>query len=1442
MQRSFIFFFLFLYAFCVDAQRGKHGDKVVSTSNSIVNEYTTLTTDVGAGAMSITVANSSLNSNARFTTNLLEGDLVMIIQMQGASMQGDWNGYGSPPRYDTAAPWGNITAYNNCGNYEYAMVEAIPNATTIDLHCGLQKNYTAAGKTQIIRVPRYNTLTINASAEITCPAWNGSTGGVVAVEVLDNTIVNGSINATGKGFRGGEADNLTAVYNKLLATLSPNDGGEKGESVKGYQADYDSNNGRYCKGAPANGGGGGNAHNAGGGGGANGGNPASWNGYGNPDLSNASWAQAWDLEIPGFSATTSSGGGKGGYTRSHADRNALTEPLNTSAWGGSHDGTNGWRNPNGGFGGRPLDYSTGKIFLGGAGGAGDADNDEPISGGNGGGLIYIVSYDTISGSGSILSNGDDGGSSDVLGNDGSGGGGAGGTIILNAMDMVSGISLFADGGAGGSQVWPGATLQAHGPGGGGGGGYVAVSNGAPVQQANGGVNGTTNANALTEFPANGATKGGDGTTGASITNYESVLLSNDTTVCTNEVVTLYVDTNGTYPPGMAINWYDAMTGGTLVGTGSSFTTPALAATITYYVGLCPGNYLEPLTITVTSSADASITSANTFCISDANLNLTAVDGGGAWTGPGITNGALGTFSPSTAGEGTHRIYYTIPGGSCGDVDSMDITVTPSADASITAAGPYCVGDDKDTLQAVDGGGTWSGTGISNPAIGEFDPAAAGAGTWNITYTIAGTCGDADNISITVSNTFDATIISSGPYCTGDAKDTLKAVDVGGTWGGTGISNATIGEFDPAAAGVGTHTITYTIAGSCGDADNAIITVTADLDPSITSSLTSYCLSDQQDTLEAMDGGGTWSGNGILNPSEGIFDPATAGVGVHKISYTISGPCGGSDTITINVNDKFDATINPVSIFCSSQSPVNLSAADPGGLWTGAGITDSGLGTFDPSVAGVGNHIISYTFSGSCGDQDQINIQVDSSANAKINTVNPFCVADDADTLSAFTSGGVWSGTGITDMNVGEFSPGIADTGLHKITYTISGTCGDADSIMVKVTAQLDATITSIGPICDQDSFTLSAVDAGGNWEGLGVQNATTGDFDPAEAGVGDHNITYTLSGACGDTDVVRITIYKSMDATITSDSIYCTSGPTVSLLAVDNGGIWSGAGILDSINGTFDPATAGVGTHVITYSISADCPDSGTVNIIVSDKFVAAIQAAGPFCASDSASNLIGTVPGGDWSGTGIDSSGLFNPLTAGAGTHTITYIIPGICGDTATTSIVVMPKPAINAGADVKIGTGQSTTLTASGGSSYTWSPATDLSCTTCENPDASPVRTTTYTLIGIDANACIAIDSVTVTIDDSCDGVFIPDAFSPNGDGSNDVFNAMSSCIDNYTLRVFDRWGEKVFETSDLTQSWDGTYKGKILMPAVFVYYFDGVLTNFEPLKVTGDVTLVR
>jgi gliding motility-associated-like protein len=157
----------------------------------------------------------------------------------------------------------------------------------------------------------------------------------------------------------------------------------------------------------------------------------------------------------------------------------------------------------------------------------------------------------------------------------------------------------------------------------------------------------------------------------------------------------------------------------------------------------------------------------------------------------------------------------------------------------------------------------------------------------------------------------------------------------------------------------------------------------------------------------------------------------------------------------------------------------------------------------------------------------------------------------------------------------------------------------------------------------------------------------------------------------------------------------------------------------------------------------------------------------------------------------------------------------------------------------------GNSSVLTAQpSGYSYQWTPTTGLSNPNGQITNATPTQTTTYT-VQVTDGICIKSASVKVDVlEIACDRtfVYIPNAFSPNGDLENDVLYVRSAVATKILFRIFDRWGELVFETSDQNQGWDGTFRGKLLDPDTYDYYLEATCVDGEDKIIKGNVTLLR
>ncbi|HVR24797.1 MAG TPA: hypothetical protein VMU26_15905, partial [Candidatus Polarisedimenticolia bacterium] len=502
------------------------------TLAGVLNTYYPGTASVAAGATSIPVGTATGAGGA-----IANGSLLLVIQMQDASIS-----TANSVAYGNGSTGSGFTAINNSGNYEFVKATGAVIGGSVPIGGagiggGLVFGYNAAnasgttGKStyQVVLVPQYLNATLSSATPPTAAAWNGSSGGVLALDIAQALNLGGAtVSVNGLGFRGGAGmqfsggvggaatDFRVAAPATYTGAIRTGVDAAKGEGVagtpawvesgasflaggSGYPSGTTGTDGSMARGAPGNAGGGGtdadpttNSQNAGGGGGGNGGS----GGFG---------GDSW-------SSNLSSGGEGGAVFPATIDR----------------------------------------LALGGGGGAGvrndDPGNPQASSAAAGGGIIFIRA-NSLTGTGTLTANGASAYNGTL--NDAGGGGGSGGTIvILTATGGESGLTLNVNGGNGGNawQVQPYTLVNRHGPGGGGGGGVIFVS-GAPASvSVSGGASGLT----LTPGVPYGATAGKPGSSVISAT-LTQVTGIQSAALCTPDV-TLAKNHVGNFTRGLAASY------------------------------------------------------------------------------------------------------------------------------------------------------------------------------------------------------------------------------------------------------------------------------------------------------------------------------------------------------------------------------------------------------------------------------------------------------------------------------------------------------------------------------------------------------------------------------------------------------------------------------------------------------------------------------------------------------------------------------------------------------------------------------------------------------------------------------------------------------------------------------------------------------------------------
>jgi gliding motility-associated-like protein len=350
----------------------------------------------------------------------------------------------------------------------------------------------------------------------------------------------------------------------------------------------------------------------------------------------------------------------------------------------------------------------------------------------------------------------------------------------------------------------------------------------------------------------------------------------------------------------------------------------------------------------------------------------------------------------------------------------------------------------------------------------------------------------------------------------------------------------------------------------------------------------------------------------------------------------------------------------------------------------------------------------------------------------------------------------------------------------------------------------------------------------------------------------------TASGICSSTDSkdIQISPYPLLNAQPPTASI--CQGQSITLAANTDA---TGSQItwtdykLNDIHSTNPVATPDVDTtyHVIAVNATG-CTSEGDVKIAVSQPFTVTSM-DGEVCAGLTIQLHAAGATSYKWSpADSLSNPNGQNPVANPSTTTTYTVVGYGkdACfTDTATATITVHAAPSIEAGPDMTEPVGSQVQILAVGSADITkvqWWPVSWLDCADCMQPVATPKQTTTYHVTATNNFGCSSVDDITIKMVCEAGVSWLPNTFTPNNDGQNDIFYIRGKGVKSVkSFRIFNRWGQVVFERTnfnieDASQGWDGTFKGVPVNPDVFVYIAEMICDSNEEFTLKGNVMLLR
>ncbi|HRO41611.1 MAG TPA: PKD domain-containing protein [Flavipsychrobacter sp.] len=376
------------------------------------------------------------------------------------------------------------------------------------------------------------------------------------------------------------------------------------------------------------------------------------------------------------------------------------------------------------------------------------------------------------------------------------------------------------------------------------------------------------------------------------------------------------------------------------------------------------------------------------------------------------------------------------------------------------------------------------------------------------------------------------------------------------------------------------------------------------------------------------------------------------------------------------------------------------------------------------------------------------------------------------------------------------------------------------------------------------------------WNFNGQQTSTTKTPSYSFTSPGTYTVTLGATNTHGCTDSVTKTIEVFTPPVVSAefDTTICSGDPTQLSATGAQTYVWTPASSLSCNNCQSPVATPNVTTKYIVAGTDINgCVNKDSVLITVRYFTTSEVAPGGAICEDSSFQLLAFGAERYEWTpAETLNEDDIPNPIASP--TTTTTYMVraweASCLADTNYVKVTVYPKPDVDAGPDDTTFAGKEIVLMASSNSfvSFLWSPGNTLNCTACSAPIAIPRATTNYKVIATSEKGCRNTDSMTVFIFCYSDQVFVPNTFTPNNDGQNDIFYPRGVGMKQITsFRIYNRWGEVVFERrgfllNDASAGWDGTYKGQQLNSDIFIYSIDGICDSGEPMSWKGDVTLIR
>lgn len=841
-----------------------------------------------------------------------------------------------------------------------------------------------------------------------------------------------------------------------------------------------------------------------------------------------------------------------------------------------------------------------------------------------------------------------------------------------------------------------------------------------------------------------------------------------------------------------------------------------------------------------------------------------------WSGPGIVSGAgTPTIVANVAGLYTVSITNTVNacvGSTTFSLGTTSVLTTPTITATnsltcLTPSAQLSVIPVSATNIA-----TWSGPGIVS-GNGSYSVLVNAPGSYSVVISNSvNTCtGSATFNLLSGIAPLTLTVSPNVSKCANTPAVNLTAQGaVGYNWSPSSGLSATNGSVVSSNPPVTTNYTVIGTTGVCSGTGFVTVSVTPVPTLAIAASVNTVCALSSNNspvtaTLTASGASSyTWSsvfGNGF-NPVILCTTPAAPMNTPGPKTVTLigaNGACSSTITTVINVIPNPVISITPPTPSICLGSSINLNANGASSYqWSpGSGLsaTIGASVTASPAINTVYS-VIGSAFG--CNASNSVTLSVVQPPIVTAAVSSPTVCAGGNVSLSA---NGATSYLWVPANNLSSNTGGnVTANPPSSATYTVIGTANTCTNLAVVSVSVIQNPVLNVIAtrtlFCEGLSSEISVNGANSySWSPATYLNVTTGNYVVATPTGPVSYVVTGFNGICTGSTTVSLDVVPMPDVTYTisqnqicqGQTAYISAGGATNFNWVPNVG-------LSSNIGNYVSATPNTSTTYTVYGTNSvgnvSCGGYKVVQLNVVPIPNAVISNSLALCQGQSGGI---SVTGGDtyeW----MPAGSISNPTKASTKVtpsvttiYTVAVSTQSLCPVTRTVLVVVNPLPKVNAGADTTINLDEPMFIKATGTGTLTWIDGEEIWCKVCPNTPIYPKNSSCYTVEAENEFGCKVRDVVCIDVSKEY-GLYIPNAFTPNGEGNNDVFMVYGWGLLSVNLEIFDRWGTLLFSSNDQATGWDGTFKGVTVKNDVYVYKATVKVLSGKTVTKTGHVTVLR